>query len=113
MSDTGVAPPATATWYDLDVTTTEALGDLRLTEQDVDVERIRTIIPAEAARIDREADRLEAIEGPPPPPLIQRALVRRVVDAYQVKVPTSGGFGLPIDSTRSAVLSEKERFGVS
>ena len=92
------------------------LAVLRLTDADVDAERIETLIPVAARSIDADLDRPEAVLGPPPAPEIHEALIQRTVELYQSKTPNpAGGFGLPPqfgDSSRRLILAHKQRWGI-
>ena len=80
-----VTPPGSAVWYDLDQSTADVLAILRLTDADVDAERIGAIVPAAAQLIDTFVDRPEAILGPPPAPPIAQALNQLTIELYRRK----------------------------
>ena len=109
-----VAPPATAVWYDLAVTTAEVLAILRLTEQDVDTGRIEAAVPAAATLIDEFLDGVTAVPGPPPSPKLQQALDQVTIELYQRRVAVPGlDLARILDPVRSELLGSKERFGVA
>ena len=114
MSD--VAAPATGVWYDLDVTTSEVLAILRLTEQDVDVERIQTLVPAAALLIDEYLDRPDVVDGPPPSAKLQQALDQATVELYRRKDVSTSGF-VAVTSIlaplKGDLIGDKQRWGVA
>ena len=92
MSDTTYpTPPATGTWWDPTATLDAVLHTLRLTDTDVDAARIAELIPVAGRLIDNHLDRLEAILGPPPDPVVQAELERVTIVLYRAKdsPPTS------------------------
>lgn len=111
MSD--VAPPASAEWYDLDDTTTQVLDILRLTEQDVDVGRIRDCVPAAATRIDQFVDGTEELAGPPPSAQLQQALNKATIDLYVRPGPAFDGSIDALGAVRSELAPTKQRWGVA
>jgi hypothetical protein len=109
-----VSPPDTAVWYDPADILAEALARLRLTDADVDADRIATLIPVAARSMDFEMDRPIAPPGPPPAPELREALVLRVIDLHQIKAPTANtGFGAPppFDASRDLIAPHKQRWG--
>lgn len=107
--DSLLAPPDVAVWYDIDATTDEVFGILRLTESDVDADRIRRLVPSVAVQIDQYLDRVNAIIGPPPPDPIQYALVRGCDELYRAKDQTSSPGLSP--EVRAILRPWKQRFG--
>lgn len=110
IAEHSTVPPDVAEWYDLDATTAEVLAVLRLTDADVDADRIAHLVPSVAVQIDQYLDRCDAIAGPPPPEPIQYALVRGVDELYRAKdVPTAG-----LSAELRAILRPwKQRHGVA
>lgn len=112
MSD--VAPPATGVWYDLDETTSQVLAILRLTEQDVDLERIRDCVPAAALRIEQYVDAAEdPVAGPPPSQQLQQALNKATIDLYVRPGPSIDGSVDVLAPIRSELGPSKQRWGVA
>lgn len=105
--------PATAVWYDVDVVTAEVLAILRLTEQDVDVERIVTLVPVAAMYIDNFVDRPEAIVGPPPPPLVAEAHRTATIILYRHKDAPFDTLEDALAPVRVLVGPYKQRTGVA
>lgn len=111
---TDVAPPATGVWYDLQDIVEELLGILRLTEQDVDVERIQGIVPHAAWRLDQHRDGVEVREGPPPSAADRHALVTLSAEMYRGVAPSvTGEPGDAFDSVRADALPQKRRWGTA
>jgi hypothetical protein len=108
---TCVAPPNSAVWYSLADTTAAVLATLRLTDGDVDADRIEAQVPAAATLIDQYLDRVEAIPGPPPAPHIQQALEQLVVELYRRKEPNAAAARV-LDPVRSELTPHKRRWGV-
>ena len=109
----GSAGPATAVWYDLDTVTAEVLAILRLTDVDVDAERIATLVPVAAAYIDMEVDRPEAILGPPPPPLVAEGLRTATIVLYRHKDAQFDTLHDALAPVRMLVGPYKQRTGVA
>lgn len=109
--DTSPVAPDVAVWYDVESTTGDVLAILRLTEADVDAERIKRLVPATAVQIDQYLDRCDAVVGPPPPQPIQYVLVRGAVELYGSKdLPTSPGLSPEL---KAILRPWKQRHGVA
>lgn len=118
---TGIAPPDTSVWWDVDTVTVAALDVLRLTEDDVDADRIRTLVPDAGQRINQFLDQ------PTPADVILETwtneLVAVVVRLYRAEgsPPASADdFGLspgyvssdPMQQSRAALAPYRRRWGV-
>ena len=106
-------PPATAVWYDLEAVTGEVLAILRLTDVDVDAERIDTLVPVAAAYIDNYVDRPEAIFGPPPPALVAEGLRVGTIVLYRHKDAQFDTLHDALAPVRVLVDPYKQRMGVA
>jgi hypothetical protein len=71
-----------AVWYDLEATLAAVLSTLWLQSGDIDTEHLAECIPAAAAAIDQDLDRLEPLPGPPPPAALQIALEAATIAIY-------------------------------
>lgn len=118
---TGIAPPDTTVWWDVDEITAAALDVLRLTETDVDADRIRTLVPDGGQRINQFLDQT----APPVvvPETWTNELVAVVVRLYRAEgsAPVNADdFGLspgyvpsdPMQQSRAALHPYRARFGV-
>jgi hypothetical protein len=108
-----VTPPGSAVWYDLPAVTADVLAILRLTDADVDAERIETLVPAAAILIDQFLDRPEAVPGPPPSPPITQALNQLTIEMYRRKDVPFDTVTHILGPIRSEILHAKQRWGVA
>ena len=108
MSD--IAPPSSGVWYDLDETTTAVLAILRLTEQDVDVDRIRECIPAAAWRIEAMLDDVDEVAANP---ALQQSLNQVTIELYRRKDAPFDVVRRILDPVRSELVPLKRRWGVA
>lgn len=111
-------PPATGIWYDLDVTASNVLHQLRLQGGDVDATRIRNLIPEAALSIDQYVDGTTVIDGPPPAPDFQGTLERYTIELYRSDpsgefMTTSPGALHLRDILDAGIGHRKQRFAVS
>ena len=119
---TGIAPPDTTVWWDVDEITAAALDVLRLTEADVDAARIRTLVPDGGQRINQFLDQTAPPPSPPPETWINElvAVVVRLYRAEGSPPAAADDFGLsagyvpsdPLQQSRAALHPYRRRFGV-
>ncbi len=109
MSDV-VTPPSSGPWYDLDETTTAVLAILRLTEQDVDVERLRDAVPAAAWHIEQHLDSPDELA---PNPALQQSLNQVTVELYRRKDAPFDVVRRILDPVRSELAPSVRRWGVA
>jgi len=116
MSDIAT-PPATGTWFDVDVTASAVFQILRLQGGDIDENRIRAIIPGAANRIDVYCDRAIVLDGPPPAPHIQHALEQLTLLRYLPQQPGAfvdfTGISAETHLLDTLIPGERERWGVA
>jgi hypothetical protein len=78
MSD--VTAPALGTWWDADEALTNVLHQLRLTDADIDVDRLADLVPVAGRLINERLDRTVAATADP---TLQSALEQVVIDLYR------------------------------
>lgn len=98
---TVVVPPDQTVWWDDAATTTAVLAQLRLTDTDVDADRIGELVSAAGAAINTFLDRPD-VTPPAPLPLLQAALEQVTIELYRRK---DAGAGNPTDYSIGAVVS--------
>jgi len=108
-----VAAPGSAVWYDLAAATADVLAILRLTDADVDAERIEELVPAAAVLIDMFLDRPDAVLGPPPSPPLAQALNQLTIELYRRKDVPFETVTHILDPVRSEILHAKQRWGIA
>jgi hypothetical protein len=74
-----VTAPALGAWWDADAALTNVLHRLRLTDADIDADRIAALIPVAGRLIDEHLDRQLAADADP---TLQHALEQVVLDLY-------------------------------
>lgn len=90
MSD--VSAPALGAWEDVDAAVTHVLHRLRLTDADIDADRVADLVPVMARAIDERLDRQIAATADA---TLQLALEQAVLDAYLMSPdPLANAMGL-------------------
>ncbi|HKV67685.1 MAG TPA: hypothetical protein VJN72_06315 [Gaiellales bacterium] len=113
-----------AVWYDTATTKANVLAMLRLSATDIDVPRVDQVIPAAAARIEHEVDRVDPLPGPPAPADLQEVLDTCAVAIYHhgsyvatigtglSAVPTPAAFD-PLDGLQAQLIPYKQQWGIA
>jgi len=119
MTDTGVAPPAIASW-DLEDITKRAMAVLRLDGDDVDADRVADAAGAAVEDVDTYVDRIQAAT---PTARMVDAAVARTVGRYRGKDAPFGiadawsqdtvAVDVLAPSPAPALLGDKERWGLA
>jgi hypothetical protein len=101
MSD--VAAPSQAEWWDADLALTNVLHRLRLTDADIDSDRIVELIPVAGRLVN---DELDAVLDVAIDPTLQQAVETVTIDLYLYSPD-------PLVNARVLIGSSRERFGVA
>ena len=101
MSD--VAAPALGTWWDGDAAATHVLHRLRLTDADIDADRIVQLVPVAGRLVNGYLDRLLV---PVSEATLQQAVEQVTIDLY-LYAPD------PLVNAYALLGIAKERFGVA
>lgn len=124
-SSSSIAPPSAGNWYDPAQTRSNVLARLRMTESDVDVDRVDRSIAAAKDAIDARLDRTTPIAGPPPAAGLQEALevaavaiyhrgtVTATVGAGAITLPTTGEPFDPLADVAVELEPYRERWPVA
>jgi len=81
-------------WYDLEETVAAVLAILRLAGGDIDEPRLRALVPAAAARIERWAMRTALMPDTSTDPLLQEGLQLVTLEMYRQPAATGQLVGL-------------------
>jgi hypothetical protein len=101
MSD--VTAPALGAWWDADAAVTNVLHRLRLTDADIDADRIGELVPVAGRLIDEHLDRQLAADADA---TLQTALEQVVIDLYLYSPD-------PLANALGMVEPFRERWGVA
>jgi hypothetical protein len=112
-----VAGPDLSEWWDVADIAAAARQVLRLTDGDVDAERIVELVPAAGQRINAYLDRLDPATADPGN---RQALIDMTVAMYRAAAPTSPdlAFGVgyppadPLTAVRGELAANKQRWGI-
>jgi hypothetical protein len=77
-------PPDDSVWWDEESTVANVLAQLRFEQADVDVGRIRALVPVGGALVNQHLDRWEPLPEPVPAP-VQAGLEQCVIELYRRK----------------------------
>jgi hypothetical protein len=105
MTDLAPTPPDQSEWWDQAVHVANVLTLLRITDGDVDADRVDQCVAAAGRHINNRLDRVDPIE-PPGPPNLQVMLERVAVDLYHGIVPDPAGL------VAAQGQADRQRFGV-
>ena len=70
-------------WYDLEETVAAVLAILRLAGNDIDEPRLRALVPAAAAAIEKRCDRIDPMPDTLTEPMLQEALQLVTLEMYR------------------------------